>query len=267
MDILTPFRYLYKFVVAKVLWKAPAKLKIIKQRKNQSHELRVDPELQQRRQLYHCGYNFYSKDEIEKYSEVESKQQISTAQDSLFPFSSAINDKISIWRGDMILLEVDAIVNATNERLVCGEGLDAAIHEAAGPELTHFNETFGGCPVGSARLSPGFRLPAKHVISTVPPQKENLLALRSCYEACLDIATMHKEIDTLALCSIASIAKEYPLEKAIRVALDTVRKWLERPYNRKKLGRVIFVVCSDEEEQLYRELMPIYFPKTNSTQP
>ncbi len=266
MDIVTPLRYLYKFLVTKVLWKAPAKLKTKKQRKNQSHELRVDPELQQRRQLYHCGYNFYSKDEIEKYSEMESKQQIIT-QDSLFPFSSAINEKISIWRGDITLLEVDAIVNATNERLFSGENLDAAIHEAAGPELAHFNETFGACPVGSARLSPGYSLPAKYVISTVPPQKENVLALRSCYEACLDIATMHKEIDTLALCSIASVSKEYPLDKATRVALDTVRKWLERPYNRKKLDRVIFVVCNDEEEQLYSELMPIYFPKSNSTQP
>lgn len=248
-----------------------------------SRELRVNPELFQRRQFYHCGGNFYSVDEIPKY--VDEFQGVDTAitetpasigdateetatvaankkqqQQPRFLPNQEINEKISIWRGDITLLEADAIVNAANESLLGGGGIDGAIHMAAGPELQQYNALLGGCPVGSARLSPGYRLPAKYVISTVGPQGEHPLALRSCYEACLEIAAQNREIESIAFCCVSVGNYGYELDKATNVALETVRRWLERSYNRIKINRIIFVVYNDREEQMYRELMPTYFP-------
>ena len=284
-------------------------------RKNLSRELRVDPELQQRRQMYHCGTNFYTLDEIKKWSEVnqqamiparniqldpvvfpkkrgvgqgvESQEQselnnnkdltVKTEEQPteqtptiqpLFPHDQEINNLISFWRGDITELEIDAIVDPSNESLSGGgSGTDSIIHQAAGPELAFFNETLGGCPVGSGRLSPGFRLPSKFVISTVCPQKENEMALRSCYLSCLDIASLNKEIRSVAFSCI--VAGEYvdQFEKATEIALKTIRRWLEVPFNRGKLDQIIFVVQSDLAETTYQKLLPQYFPRATDAPP
>lgn len=94
--------------------------------------------------------------------------------------------QIRVWQGDITTLAVDAIVNAANSSLLGGGGVDGAIHRAAGPELTAFCAGLGGCPTGAARITPGFRLPARHVIHTVEPVWRGgdcgeAAALANCY--------------------------------------------------------------------------------------
>src|SRR5688572_2660282 len=121
-------------------------------------------------------------------------------------------------RADITAEPVDAIVNAASESLLGGGGVDGAIHRAAGPELLEACRALGGCPTGEARITPGFRLKARHVIHTVGPiwsggsrRERELLA--SAYERSLELATSHG-LRTLALPSISTGAYRFPLEEA-----------------------------------------------------
>jgi O-acetyl-ADP-ribose deacetylase (regulator of RNase III) len=139
---------------------------------------------------------------------------------------------IDIVRGDITRLAVDAIVNAASETFRGGGGVDGAIHRAAGPELLAECRTFGGCPTGEARITRGYRLPARHVIHAVGPVwrggghgEAELLA--SAYRSALDLGRGH-ELESIAFPAISCGAYGYPIEAATRIALDTVTRFLAK---------------------------------------
>ena len=165
---------------------------------------------------------------------------------------SLVVSRVSIVRGDIAELDVDAVVNAANSTLLGGGGVDGAIHRAAGPGLLAECRTLGGASTGEARITRGYRLKAKHVIHAVGPvwhgggrREPELLA--SCYDKSLGLARDHR-LASIAFPSISTGAFGYPIELAASVAQSTVRTFLE---NNAVPDLVIFCCFSESDRLLY----------------
>jgi O-acetyl-ADP-ribose deacetylase (regulator of RNase III) len=163
---------------------------------------------------------------------------------------------IQAVQGDITQQEVDAVVNAANTTLLGGGGVDGAIHRAAGPELLEECRKLGGCPTGEARLTRGYRLPARHVIHTVGPvwrggTHGEAALLGRCYESSLELAAQHA-LNSIAFPSISTGAYRYPLEQAARIAVETVRDCLEAGTS---VNWVRFVCFSAGDWAVYRKLL------------
>ena len=161
--------------------------------------------------------------------------------------------RIEIVEGDITRLDVDAVVNAANKTLQGGGGVDGAIHRAAGPELRAACLRLGGCETGEAKITPGFRLPARHVIHTVGPVwgggergEDRLLA--SCYRNSLALGLNHG-LATIAYPAISTGAYGFPPERAARIALRTVISGLA---GTEAIERVVFC-CFDALSREYHD--------------
>ncbi|KAG7517177.1 hypothetical protein JOB18_000984 [Solea senegalensis] len=181
----------------------------------------------------------------------------------LYPRNEKLDQKISLYTGDITKLEIDAIVNAANNTLLGGGGVDGAIHRAAGPVLKKECASLHGCETGEAKITCGYGLPAKYVIHTVGPiaqggvGEEQRKALRSCYDNSLKTAT-EKSARSVAFPCISTGIYGYPPEKAVHEALATVREYLDEHHD--KLDRVIFCVFLPMDKELYMQNLPLYFP-------
>lgn len=167
-----------------------------------------------------------------------------------------MSERVEIYPGDITQLDVDAIVNAANERLAPGGGVCGAIHRAAGPQLAEACRRVGRCPTGQARITEGFKLKARHVIHAVGPVwqggtegEDDLLA--GAYRSSLELAKRHG-LKSIAFPAISTGVYGYPLERATGIAVETVRDWLDRD---ETIEKAVFCVFGEAAERAYTEAL------------
>ena len=170
-----------------------------------------------------------------------------------------------IEKGDITTYAVDAIVNAANTSLLGGGGVDGAIHRAAGPELREEGKTLGGCETGKAKLTKGYRLPARYVMHTPGAvwhggnNYEDLL-LKSCYEYCLKLGES-QGFETIAFPSISTGVYGYPVEQAAPIAVRTICEFLRWT----QVVKTVTMVCRDDRTlKAYQDALEAYQAEENS---
>jgi O-acetyl-ADP-ribose deacetylase (regulator of RNase III) len=173
-----------------------------------------------------------------------------------------ITDMMEIMQGDITKLDVDAIVNAANRSLLGGGGVDGAIHRAAGPKLLEECRNLGGCDTGDAKITKGYNLKARHVIHTVGPvysgKAQDGRLLSQCYFNSMRLASDNK-LKSIAFPAISCGVYGYPVEEACKIAVDTVRKYLED--GKSSVKRVLFVLFSTKDYDIYKK----YFDEISET--
>ena len=172
-----------------------------------------------------------------------------------------MKEKIEVVQTDITKLAVDAIVNAANSSLLGGGGVDGAIHRAAGPELLAECRNLNGCPTGNAKITKGYRLPARYVIHTVGPvwhggAKGEPELLASCYRRCFQLA--HENgLTSIAFPAISCGVYGYPLDQACTIALAETKAALERYPG---ITRVVFALFGNDAFKVYTETFGEQFP-------
>ncbi|XP_075781755.1 ADP-ribose glycohydrolase MACROD2 isoform X2 [Pelodiscus sinensis] len=195
--------------------------------------------------------------------EIKSKNQSDDENTKeALQLKKSLSEKVSLYRGDITLLEIDAIVNAANSSLLGGGGVDGCIHRAAGPCLLAECRNLTGCPTGQAKITCGYDLPAKYVIHTVGPIARGHISdthkedLASCYKSSLKLAK-ENNIRSIAFPCISTGIYGFPNEPAAVIALTTVKEWLNKNHN--EMDRVIFCVFLEVDYKIFKKKMSEYF--------
>ncbi|MCU0472358.1 MAG: O-acetyl-ADP-ribose deacetylase [Bacteroidales bacterium] len=166
------------------------------------------------------------------------------------------NKRIELIKGDITRLDVDAVVNAANNSLLGGGGVDGAIHKAAGPDLYKECESLKGCITGEAKITKGYKLKARHIIHTVGPMwyggyRDEPGSLASCYQSSLKLAKENK-IKTIAFPGISTGVYGFPKDLAALIAINETKRFINRHSLPEK---VIFVAYDDDNYETYRKLL------------
>jgi O-acetyl-ADP-ribose deacetylase len=171
-------------------------------------------------------------------------------------FPESLVGRLKVLQGDITKEKVDAIVNAANNSLLGGGGVDGAIHRAAGPQLLEECRTLGGCETGAAKITHGYKLPAKYVIHTVGPVwgggtsgEDELLA--RCYQSCFELVEQYG-LRSVAFPAISCGAYGYPLDRAATIALNAIRSFLEQS---REIDRVHVVCFTADAYDAYWEIL------------
>ncbi|XP_069787927.1 ADP-ribose glycohydrolase MACROD2 isoform X3 [Narcine bancroftii] len=187
----------------------------------------------------------------------EEQEEVSAQKDS------KLSDTVSLYRGDITKLKIDAVVNAANRSLLGGGGVDGCIHRAAGPKLLSACRQLNGCNTGEAKITLGYDLPAKHVIHTVGPIARGNCddrlkrQLRNCYETSLKLLET-QGLRSIAFPCISTGIYGFPQEDAAEIAVSTIKEWLVD--KRGLVDRIIFCVFLESDHKIYKEKMLHHFP-------
>jgi len=191
------------------------------------------------------------------YFRVKQKNIAKKSDDGDKKTSIDLSSKVAIFSGNITNLGVDCIVNAANESLLGGGGVDGAIHRRAGGLLLEECRTLGGCETGEAKITGGYELPSKYVIHTVGPRGENPDLLKNCYVNCLGLMA-ENGLRTIAFPCISTGIYGYPSTKACPVALESVKEFIEK--NPDQVDLVIFCLFLEKDISIYEEVMQKIFP-------
>uniref|UniRef100_A0A3B3ZF51 Macro domain-containing protein n=1 Tax=Periophthalmus magnuspinnatus TaxID=409849 RepID=A0A3B3ZF51_9GOBI len=214
--------------------------------------LRLDRE--ERRKEYR-RQDYVSLDKIPTWRD-ENSINDNEEEDAQVTSGGGLSNKVSLYKGDITLLEVDAIVNAANSSLLGGGGVDGCIHKAAGSCLFDECHSLNGCETGKAKITCGYDLPARYVIHTVGPVARGHVGpsetsdLTACYQNSLRLILL-----LLTLFSVC--VSGFPNEPAADIALNTVKTWIEQ--NPDKITRVIFCVFLETDFNIYKKKMAVVF--------
>ncbi|XP_026973955.1 ADP-ribose glycohydrolase MACROD2 [Sagmatias obliquidens] len=204
------------------------------------------------------------KEEMKGKSQNDEENTQETSQ-----VKKSLSEEVSLYRGDITLLEVDAIVNAANTSLLGGGGVDGCIHRAAGPCLVAECRNLNGCETGHAKITCGYDLPAKYVIHTVGPiarghingsHKEDLA---NCYKSSLKLVK-ENNIRSVAFPCISTGIYGFPNEPAAVIALSTIKEWLAK--NQHQVDRIIFCVFLEVDFKIYKKKMSEFFPADDNNE-
>ncbi|KAH9396004.1 O-acetyl-ADP-ribose deacetylase macrod2, partial [Tyrophagus putrescentiae] len=206
----------------------------------------------EKRQFYKCGYNFVTLEEIPTWSSSSTEAFQTKKPPSNSNWLKLVNEKVSLYTGNIIALEIDAIVNSANTKLRNRKnGIDGYIHTAAGKKYLEAEcQSLGGCERGKCKIT--------DIIHCVGPIGENDAVLSSCYESALDTLKVNN-LRSIAFPAISTGQYGYSAEKAVPVVLKAIRRWLEKPVNLASVDRIIVVRYLDQDTALFKQHMPKYF--------
>ncbi|CAL1301276.1 unnamed protein product [Larinioides sclopetarius] len=225
--------------------------------------------LADKREKYLCKASYVTLDDIPTWKEYSRNIKRNRPNKALeYKKDVRLNDKVSIFVGDITNLEIDAIINSTNNRLLCaaiqkGDANESTkvihkeIHRAAGSALFSECISLNGCEKGEARITGGYNLPAKYIIHTAGPVGWKPVLLRNCYLSCLNLAK-ENGLKTVAFPCISTGHCGYPNRDAAQVALRTSREFLEEDVT--EMDRIIFCLFQSIDVRVYESLMHNYFP-------